>query len=71
MHGPVPKLDPECLDFEDFVSIILILVVVKSLCSNNRVESSKADEPDATAQSQIMTRFMDKVRCKPLMPLSS
>ena len=57
----MPKLNPDCLDFEDFVSVLLILVTIKSHCNNNRVVIDEDDAPDNAMQQQIFDHYMDRV----------
>lgn len=58
LHGPCPELDRECVSFSDFLALILIMVTVKSLSNNGRVEPSGLH---ATKQDMVLDQFMTKV----------
>lgn len=60
LHGGNPHLDPDCISFPDFISLVLLLVIVRSCSNNNR--AVREEELDLSSQTMHYEHLMQRVK---------
>eukprot|EP00873_Tetraselmis_striata_P027665 jgi/Tetstr1/447929/TSEL_035236.t1 len=60
LHGGNPHLDPDCISFPDFISLVLLLVTVRSCSNNNR--AVREEELDLSSQTMHYEHLMQRVK---------